>query len=68
MKKAVLADGLVILQALRCFGFGSGFLGLDGGLLALDVSLAAFFMFGFVVLFSHSALLLSRIAISCAAL
>jgi hypothetical protein len=41
-------------------GFGARLLGLDDGFFAFDVSLAALFMFGFVVLFSHNCLYFIR--------
>jgi len=40
----------------RRLGFGSRYFGLDDGLFSFDVSLAAFFMFVFVVLFTHKCL------------
>jgi len=44
----------------RRLGFGSRYFGLDDGLFSFDVSLAAFFMFVFVVLFSHKCLYFIR--------
>ena len=56
----------MILPGLR---FGRGSFGLDGGLFALEVGLAALFVFGFVVLSAHNvslvSLLCSPVAIWC---
>lgn len=54
--------GLSFGGLLRAGGFSAsgGYLGLDGGLLALNVGLAACFVFGFVILFSHNGLYFRR--------